>query len=104
MFYIYNIFKICNFRGDLDSVLALLDQREKVNVDAPDTMSRTPLMGALITILNNLRYEKMPGDVENSSGSTVDVGRHNKIAIVEALLHAGRLIKFSCLSPERFLR
>lgn len=63
--------------------------QSSVEVDSSDSMNRTPLMAALITILNNLRYEKMPNDVDDTQWSSIDQGRQNKVAIVEALLHSG---------------
>ncbi len=84
-------------RGDLNCVHALLRLGPIVEVDARDSAGRTPLIAALITIMNNLKYERLPNDIYNTMydlpEDDLEFNRHNRVAIVEALLEAGGLFK-----------
>ena len=68
---------------------------------------RTPLIAALLTIINNLKYEKMPNDIYNLNSSASDdnmeLNRYNRVAVFEALLRAGilsmkRYDRYFCIS------
>ncbi len=86
-------------RGDLLCVNLLLSvlPRQR-DVDNEDTSGRTPLIAALLTIVNTLKYEKMPNDIYNLNPSASDedlaLHRHNRVAVVEALLRAGMSGKY----------
>ncbi len=80
-------------RGDLKCMNLLLNCLPKQSdVDNEDTAGRTPLIAALLMIVNNLKYEKMPNDAhkETPSSEDVELNRCNRVAVVEALLRAGR--------------
>ena len=83
-------------RGDLDSVNLLISRLPKQSdIDNEDSAGRTPLIAALLTIINNLKYEKMPNDIYNLNSSASDdnmeLNRYNRVAVFEALLRAGML-------------
>lgn len=78
-------------RSDLDCMNLLLTA-EGLQVDAYDEAGRTPLIAALITIMNNLRYERLPCNAYNigqPQDSALMINRYNRIGVVEALLRAG---------------
>ncbi len=84
-------------RGDLKCVNLLIENLPRQSdVDQVDTADRTPLIAALLSIVNNLKYEKMPNDIYNlnntASDAEMDINRYNRVAVVEALLRAGTII------------
>ena len=82
---------MASIRGDLHC-LNLILQQEDVEVDATDEAGRTSLIAALITIMNNLRYERLPCDAYNMGNATekaLMLNRYNRMGVVEALIRAG---------------
>ena len=78
-------------RGDIQCMKLLL-QSPNTEVDACDNAGRTPLIAALITIMNNLRYERLPCDAYNIGqppDNDLMFNRYNRMGVVEALLRAG---------------
>ena len=84
-------------RSDMACTTMLLRLVPIVLVDAPDSAGRTPLIAALITIMNNLKYERLPTSTVHAVTGSYDLpdddleqNRFNRMAIVEALLNAGK--------------
>ena len=83
-------------RGDLNCVNMLLSHLPKQSdIDNEDTAGRTPLIAALLSIINNLKYEKMPNDIYNLNATASEDDRrlnlYNRVAVVEALLRSGKI-------------
>ena len=80
-------------KGDLIIARMLLIKVPLVDVDFRDSAGRTPLFAALIMVMNNLRYERLPNDIYNmgfASREELEDYRQNQLAIIEILLKAGK--------------